>query len=146
MTAIGTAIRYDQPIPAAFAQPVEPVRPIPSRPERQSDRGDGTGNARRFEYYRDRETEQRTPTQRQERDRQGGNVLPLPGRAQRAPDFTPFIAQQIAQEGLGEEADNGVEIETVDSRATARAAAAYLQASGDSALVLGPVGSRQLVV
>lgn len=144
MTAIGTAIRYDQPIPAAFAHPVEPVRPIPSRPERQSDRGDGAGNARRFEDFREREAQQQAASRQDET--KTGRIFPLPGRAQRAPDYAPFIAQQIAQEGLDDGPGDVLEAEAVDSRTAARVSAAYRQAAGDTAQVLGPVGSRQLTI
>lgn len=144
MTAIGTAIRYDQPTPAAYTQPVEPVRPVPPRPERNSERGDSAGNARRFEYYREREAEERLPSRQNVVS--DGSILPLPGRASRAQAYTPFLAQQIAQEGLDGQTSGAAQAEVIDGRTAARVAAAYRQASGDSELVLGFVRTRRLAV
>lgn len=137
MSVSGAAIRYDLPPLAAYAQPVEPVRPLPDRPERNSDRGEGTQNTRRFELLHERRANSEATVQDEPRRR--ATVVPFPTRASRALDFAPFVAQQLAQQGEPEVAG-------IDGRASAQAAAAYRQAAGDTELVLGFVRPLRLSV
>lgn len=139
MSAIGAAARYDPPALAAYPLPVEPVRPLPSRPERHSDRGEGAADPHRFELRGDRERDTAADVAPVEFAQSRPTVVPFPVQARRSADFTPFLAQQIAQQ----EAPVG---ETVDGGTAARAAAAYRQAAGDQDLVLGFVRSRRVTI
>ncbi len=69
-----------------------------------------------------------------------GRVLP-PAPRQKAQPFVPFLAQQIAQEGMPDgtpEADRRRQHEAVSE--------AYVMASDDATNILGPVRPRQLVI
>ena len=69
-----------------------------------------------------------------------GPVQPS-ARTQEARPFVPFLAQQIAQEGLS---DSGPDAAT--RRKHEAAADAYVLASNDGSNILGPVRSRELVI
>lgn len=108
----------------------------------------------------DRETERQQGTQfaalgREEQDRSNAQALrtapvavvevPLAGRERyvrpqhQARPFVPFLAQQIAQEGLPD--GSGAQ-----RQKHAAVSEAYILASDDSARILGPVRPRELIV
>ncbi len=66
-------------------------------------------------------------------------------RSQRPQPFVPFLAQQIAQEGLPDNASDGTPSRAMRDKAEA-VTDAYLLASDDSAKILGPVRPRELVI
>lgn len=130
MSTIGAAHRFDPPPLAVHAQPVEPVRPVVGRTERQSERGENTATAHRF-ALRDRSPQPANVDAAQLREpQQPATVVAFPQRARPALPYAPFLAQQIAQE-------NEPDVESLDDRASRAAAAAYRQAAGDSDIVLG---------
>lgn len=64
-----------------------------------------------------------------------------PSLARKAQSFVPFLAQQIAQEGLPDRA-----LEADRRRRHEAVTEAYILASDDATNILGPVRPRQLVV
>ena len=68
---------------------------------------------------------------------------PRPRGSQAAQPFTPFLAQQIAQEGLSDEFSGQTKAVQQKHEAVSDA---YILASDDEAKILGPVRPRELVV
>ncbi len=142
MTSIATAASVYARVALGPGE-VLPVRAPHRVVDRETDRQQGTqfaakGQGRRQSQARALQTPPinvvALPVVNQQR------VPPTPP-IQKARPFVPFLAQQIAQEGLpdrGPEADRRRKHEAVSE--------AYLLASDDAANILGPVRPRELVV
>jgi|GEM_PF-3235929 len=126
-------------VAAVGVEPVAPPgRPQPERKERNL-RHDA---ARSFAAAR-RHAQRPDPT---ERERGGEQPDAAPIRARQAPPanfystpFSPFFAQQIAQEALPDDA-------APSRQALQRSHEAYRTAAGDPSTLLGPVTPRQLLI
>lgn len=123
---------------------VEPVRaplPIPCKGKDCEESAIFKRDEERQEALAARTAPQQAPVKVVELQVVGKEPVQAARPVQVSQPFVPFLAQQIAQEGLP-----GSAVDVAATRRHEAASDAYILASDDGANILGPVRSRELVI